>query len=121
MIDVMMFLLVFFVLISLNVLPALGLKVTPPSAARPDQILERKKVMLTIDHDGNLFVDGTPVAADDLTANLTNLKTNADASGQPLTLVIAGDAEVGLQHLVDVLEAMKHAGIPSSSIVAKAR
>jgi len=35
MIDVMMFLLVFFVLISINALPALGLKVALPYAADP--------------------------------------------------------------------------------------
>ena len=36
MIDVMMFLLVFFVLISINVIPALGLKTTLPNSKAPE-------------------------------------------------------------------------------------
>ena len=42
MIDVMMFLLVFFVLISTNVLPALGLRVALPHAAAPDQAYSQR-------------------------------------------------------------------------------
>ena len=52
MIDVMMFLLVFFVLISVNVLPALGLKITPPSSARPDKVVERTRLTVGIDSAG---------------------------------------------------------------------
>ncbi len=43
MIDVMMFLLVFFVLISLNVIPALGLKTQLPSAGSAQQLKPQKK------------------------------------------------------------------------------
>lgn len=42
MIDVMMFLLVFFVLISLNVIPALGLKTQLPSAGSAQQLKPQK-------------------------------------------------------------------------------
>ncbi|STW08837.1 biopolymer transport protein ExbD/TolR [Klebsiella grimontii] len=43
MIDVMMFLLVFFVLFSLNVIPALGLKTQLPSAGSAQQLKPQKK------------------------------------------------------------------------------
>lgn len=48
MIDVMMFLLVFFVLISLNVIPALGLKTQLPSASSAQQLKPQKKAIITL-------------------------------------------------------------------------
>ena len=116
MIDVMMFLLVFFVLISINVLPALGLKVTPPSSAKAEQVVERQKIMLTIDKDGNTFLDGAPVGLAELEQQLRTV--NEDKSK---TVIIAGDGAAELQHLVDVLDAMKGAGMPSAAIVARAK
>jgi len=119
MIDVMMFLLVFFVLISLNVLPALGLKINPPTTSRPEQLIERKKVMLAIDRDGNTFLDGTAAPLDVLPERLKAVQDAAKANDQQVSIIIAGDTDSALQHLVDVLDAMKTAGITSSSIATK--
>ena len=58
MIDVMMFLLVFFVLISINVIPALGLKTTLPNSKAPEKLEIRKHVVITLARDGTLEVDG---------------------------------------------------------------
>jgi biopolymer transport protein ExbD len=114
MIDVMMFLLVFFVLISLNVLPALGLKITPPSSARPDKVVERTRITVGIDHDGNISLDGKPVPLTELPDRLR------PAQGEPAPLVlISGDAGSGLQSLVSVLDALKAAGVASAQIVTK--
>lgn len=115
MIDVMMFLLVFFVLISINVLPALGLKVTPPSSARPDKIVERTRVTIGIDRDGASFLDGQPVSLDELPDRLRKL-SNDD---KPLSVVISGDEGAGLQKLVAVLDALKAAKVASASIVTR--
>jgi biopolymer transport protein ExbD len=121
MIDVMMFLLVFFVLISINVLPALGMKIVPPSATRTEQIVERKKAMVLIDRDGNIALDGNRIAMDALPAELRTMEAKAKEAGQQFVVAIAGDNETALQHLVDVLDALKSAGVTSSAIVAKAR
>ncbi len=114
MIDVMMFLLVFFVLISLNVLPALGLKISPPTSARPDRVVERTKVIVGIDKDGNTFLDGNPVPLTELPDRLR--PTQGD---QPPVVVIAGDGASQLQSMVSVLDALKSAGIANAQIVAK--
>ncbi|MDR3532801.1 MAG: biopolymer transporter ExbD [Rhodopila sp.] len=119
MIDVMMFLLVFFVLISINVLPALGLHITPPSSVQPEQIVEPKRIMLTIDRDGNTALDGVATPLEALPEQLRTAQDGAKAAGQQLVVVIAGDTEAALQHLVDVLDAMKTAGIANSAIIAK--
>jgi len=119
MIDVMMFLLVFFVLISLNVLPALGLKITPPSASRNEQIVDRKRVMLSIDKDGNTFLDGNPAPRETIPDILRKAREDAQKDNQVLTVVIAGDTDSTMQHLVSTLEILKEAGITSSAIITK--
>lgn len=118
MIDVMMFLLVFFVLISINVLPSLGLRITPPSSARTENLLDRKKVMVSISKDGAVFVDGTAVAIDAVPDLLRKASADAKAANQTLVVAIAGDEGASLQHLVEVLDALKAAGVTSSAIVA---
>jgi biopolymer transport protein ExbD len=116
MIDVMMFLLVFFVLISSNVLPALGLKVDLPGSAKPERVAPQTKITLTIDKDGALYVNGdaTPLAG--LATRLQSLATD----GKP-AVIIAGDGAANLQSLVNVLDQLKLAGIPAASIITKAK
>ena len=116
MIDVMMFLLVFFVLISLNVLPALGLKISPPTSARPDRVVERTKVTVGIDKTGLTYLDGKPTPLVELPDRLRPLPGET-----PPVVVIAGDGASELQHLVNVLDALKAAGIANAQIVAKSK
>ncbi|WP_159727262.1 biopolymer transporter ExbD [Methylosinus sp. Ce-a6] len=115
MIDVMMFLLVFFVLISINVLPALGLKVTPPSSAHPDKVVERTRVTIGIDRAGETYLDGKPIPLAELAERLRGLSTE----DKPLAVVISGDEGAELQNLVSVLDALKAAKVASASIVTR--
>ena len=114
MIDVMMFLLVFFVLISINVLPALGLKITPPTSGKSEKIVEKTRVTVGIDKSGAVFVDGleTPVA--DLADRL-----RPAPGDKPVAVVISGDEGAALQSVVGVLDALKAAGITSAHIVTR--
>src|SRR5262245_47916669 len=95
MIDVMMFLLVFFVLISINVLPALGLRIKPPSSASPDQLVERQRMTVGLDRDGKISLDGQPIALMDLSQGLSA----ASDPSKKLAVTIAGDEAVQLQNL----------------------
>ncbi|WP_018411384.1 ExbD/TolR family protein [Methyloversatilis thermotolerans] len=117
MIDVMMFLLVFFVLISTNVLPALGLNVALPGSAAPDPVKDEPlRITLTVDSDGAVYVDGeaTPMAS-----VADRLKQRAgDRKAQ---VIIAGDGGSNLQTLVELLDQLKMAGMPAASIIAKHR
>ncbi len=117
MIDVMMFLLVFFVLISINVLPATGLKVALPGSVKPARIVEPKRVTVTIAKDGGLELDGSPLPLGQL-ADRLRAEQKPDL---PLAVVINGDQASVLQNLVDVLDALKGAGVTNASIIAKAR
>jgi biopolymer transport protein ExbD len=114
MIDVMMFLLVFFVLISLNSLPSRGVKVALPYAADAAHLEVPKRVTLTLTADGEVYLDGTRTGLAELSEQLEALeRTNK------LTVIIAGDQSARLQPLVSVLDAVKRAGIGSASIIAK--
>jgi biopolymer transport protein ExbD len=115
MIDVMMFLLVFFVLISINVLPALGLRIKPPTSARPDQIADRLRITVSLDREGKSYVDGEPVALPDLAGRLAKA---ADPT-KKLSVIIAGDEGATMQNLVGVLDALKLAGVASAQIVTR--
>jgi biopolymer transport protein ExbD len=117
MIDVMMFLLVFFVLISINVLPALGLKITPPTSAAPDKMVERTRATVGLDKDGNVFLDGQPVALTELPDRLRAMSVD----DKPPAVVVSGDEGAALQKLVGVIDALKAAKITSMAIVARAK
>ena len=116
MIDVMMFLLVFFVLISINVLPALGLKISPPASSQTEKILERVRLTVGIDHDGKTFLDGQPIELSDLPDRL-----RAAATDKQLAVVVTGDEAATLQNLVGVMDALKIAGVSSMQIVTRSK
>jgi biopolymer transport protein ExbD len=114
MIDVMMFLLVFFVLISINVLPALGLKVALPHSASPTRIEEPKRITVTISQDGAIFLDGQMTTLQQLPDQLRVLNDKSK-----IAVIIAGDERTMLQPLVDLIDALKRGGVPAASIVTK--
>lgn len=114
MIDVMMFLLVFFVLISINALPSLGLKVTLPYASDPSHLEAPRRITLTLMSDGAIYLDGASIELGDVAARLSEM-----AKSSKLTIIIAGDRDSHLQLLVSLLGALKQAGIPAATIVTR--
>ena len=69
MIDVMMFLLIFFVLISLNVIPAFGLKtVLPDSSTAKAASSDQPPVVVSLAADGSVALDGQKMPVADLGA-----------------------------------------------------
>ena len=114
MIDVMMFLLVFFVLISLNALPALGLRVALPYAANPTHLEVTGRVTLTLTAAGEVFLDGERTTLEGITERLRSYARDAK-----LTVIISADRDAHLQPLVSVLDALKSAGVVSATIVAR--
>ena len=116
MVDVMMFLLVFFVLISIHVLPALGLKVALPHSSVAAKIDEVRHVTVTLAADGGIYLDGNPTTVGDLPDQLRTLSAQSKVA-----VIIAGDEHSQLQPLVDVLGGLQKAGIAATSITAKAK
>jgi len=114
MIDVMMFLLVFFVLISLNVIPALGIKTTLPGSAQPDKLQVRKHAVVTIAPAGQVQLDGTDYSLAGLSSALKQLKASGDVD-----VVINSDKDVSVQQLIDVMDSIKSSGITSIAISSR--
>ncbi|MRT28362.1 biopolymer transporter ExbD [Herbaspirillum sp. CAH-3] len=115
MIDVMMFLLVFFVLISLNVIPALGLKTQLPSSSTAQDLKPQTKAVITVAKDDVIQVDGENTTLDALTARLDKLRKE----GEKLNLIINSDRGVEVQRLVDVMDTLKKGGFDSISIATR--
>lgn len=114
MIDVMMFLLVFFVLISLNVIPAQGLKTQLPGAASAQQLKPQKKAIVTLGANDGLQLDGQPITLQDLVGTLKQQQ-----SAEPLTIILNSDKGVDVERLVAVMDSLRQGGFTSVSIATR--
>ncbi|MBI3479661.1 MAG: biopolymer transporter ExbD [Nitrosomonadales bacterium] len=112
MIDVMMFLLVFFVLISLHVIPALGIKTSLPGSSQPEKLEVRKHAVVTVAQGGRVQLDGSDYSLAGLGSALIELKKSA----ANVDVVINSDKDVSVQQLVDVMDMIKLSGITSIAI-----
>lgn len=115
MIDVMMFLLVFFVLISLNVIPALGIKTQLPGAAHAQQLKPQNKAVITLGLDERLQLDGQDMNQDALIAQLKTLGSN----GEKTVIILNSDQGVEVGRLVTVMDLLKSNGFASVSIATR--
>ena len=118
MIDVMMFLLVFFVLISINVIPALGIKTTLPQSSQTVETRAVKNIVITLARSGETQIEGQIVNSNE---EITQRLVALNATDQKVNVIINGDEAVPMQRLVDTLDAVKAAGVESLSIATKKR
>jgi biopolymer transport protein ExbD len=114
MIDIMMFLLVFFVIITLKMIMGSGISMDIPGSATTQQ-LKSSTITVGVSKSGEIVVDGNTVTEAQLKERLTALKRD-----KPVDVVLAGDKEVSLQMLLKVMDAVRGAGINSVGIAAKA-
>ena len=114
MIDIMMFLLVFFVVISLRMIAGTGVPMEIPSS-KTTQSIKSSTITVGIGKSGETVIDGRIVTQEELKARLIELKKQ-----KPVDVVLAGDKDVPLQSLLQVMDAIRGAGISSVGIAAKA-
>ena len=115
MIDVMMFLLAFFVLISINVIPATGLKTKLPGSSQTQDMNLVKPAIVSLGKGGEIQLDGQAVPLEALAAKIRS-SMQADRKRQ---VVINGDREVELQRLIEIVDALKAGGVDGFAIAAK--
>jgi biopolymer transport protein ExbD len=113
MIDIMFFLLVFFIMITLHMIPNAGLRTQLPSSASA-QSLPPPKVAIVLATDGSLSVDGRTMNPAQLTAMLA-----ARPDPAHLVVTIAGSKEAQLQKLVAVMDACRAAGVSQIALAAQ--
>jgi len=114
MIDIMMFLMVFFVLLSINVIPSKGMKTSLPTSTQTVQILP-SKILITITADGDIQVNKELVSLDNLAATLVLQKKQY----KKVYVVVKGDKKTPMQSLVSVMDAAKEAGIEDIGIAER--
>ncbi|MGF6871848.1 ExbD/TolR family protein [Paraburkholderia sp. MM5477-R1] len=113
MIDIMFFLLVFFIMITLHMIPNAGLRSQLPSSATA-QALPPPQVTVTFATDGSLSVDGRTLSLAQLT---TLLAARTDVAHTVVT--IAGSKQAQIQHLVSVMDACRAAGVSQIALAAQ--
>ncbi|APZ41937.1 ExbD/TolR family protein [Acidihalobacter ferrooxydans] len=115
MIDVMMFMLVFFVLIVLRSIPDQGLHFTLPQtdhAARMPQ----HSLVVNVAPGGIISLGGQHLTLAQLR---TRLHARVTAGGSAPHVLIAGDRRVSLQRLVHVMSAISAAGIHDVGVAVR--
>ncbi len=115
MIDVMMFLLVFFVLISIDVIPAFGVKTRLPTSSSATTNSERHSAIVALGRDGELQLDGMDVTAAELVPRLLAIRQDHPK----VSVIINGDRSVELQRVIDVMDRLRAAGFLAISIAAR--
>ena len=114
MIDIMMFLLVFFVVISLKMIAGTGVAMELPGSATTQE-LKISTITVGVAKSGETVLDGKTVTQGELRARLTALKQE-----HKVEVVLAGDREASLQMLLTVMDTVRGAGITTVGIAAKA-
>lgn len=117
MIDVMMFLLVFFVLISINVIPSLGMKMKLPSSSQAQNNIPPQRAIVGLFESGKLEIDGKGV--ENLRALSVELVRRKQETSTGLAILIKGEESVSLQRLVDLMGELKANGIESITIATR--
>jgi len=118
MIDVMMFLLVFFVLISVNVIPALGIKTQQPNSSQVQQLRTKDvQVVVTLGKENVIQVDGKDVELKDLSAAVKRKAGTADQ----IAVIVNSDKGAEVQTLIDVMDEIKKSGLGKVSLAARER
>ncbi|GLR91001.1 ExbD/TolR family protein [Bradyrhizobium iriomotense] len=113
MIDIMLFLLVFFIMITLRMIPATGIASQLPQSSTA-QDLPHPKVVVTLFADGAIETDGQKLSIDELTAKLAGEPDREHAA-----VTIAGAGTTTLQNLLAVMDACRKAGIVQVGLAAK--
>jgi biopolymer transport protein ExbD len=114
MIDIMMFLLVFFVVITLKMIAGTGVEMDLPGSSTTQEI-KSSTITVGVTKAGDTVVDGKTLTPDALKDRLIALKKD-----KPVEVVLAGDKEVSLQILLKVMDSVRGAGITTVGIAAKA-
>ena len=114
MIDIMMFLLVFFVVITLKMIAGTGVEMDLPGSSSTQEI-KSSTITVGVTKAGDTVVDGKTLTPDALKDRLIALKKD-----KPVEVVLAGDKEVSLQTLLKVMDSVRGAGITTVGIAAKA-
>lgn len=110
MIDIMMFLLVFFMVITLRMIEGSGIALDLPAAATAQKV-QPARFTVGVLPDGRIFLEGTEVSGDELTARLRAARERV-----AVDVVIAGDKTTAYQAIIGVMDRVRAAGVESVAL-----
>lgn len=113
MIDVMLFLLVFFVIVTLNMIPDAGVNLNLPQASTAKPLPHPEFTVNVLD-DGSLQMKGKAISLDELSELL---KDDGNTSATQIT--IASDKKTQFQNFVSVINAAQKVGVTNIGIAAQ--
>ena len=114
MIDVIFFLLVFFMVSTLSMTINRGLPVNLPTAATSQKDL-RESLNLTLTQDGEMFLNKEPIALQDL-----RLRVRTALAGEPeLMVIINADGDVRHSAVVEAMDELRLTGIARLAIAVR--
>jgi len=112
MIDIMLFLLVFFAMLTLRMIPTTGQVSKLPTSSTASAI-PAPKLMIEIRDGGALFAEGAAVTE----AQITALVRSRDAA--KLAVTIAGSQTASLQQVMTVIDAVRKGGATQVGLAAR--
>ncbi len=113
MIDIMFFLRVFFIMITLHMIPDAGIASRLPTSSTA-RAMPKPQMTLSIDSHGVIHDGSLQLTAAQLTALLRNKPDPAQ-----LQVVLAGDRATSLQQLMRVMDACRDAGVTRIGLAAQ--
>lgn len=115
-IDIMFFLLASFMLVSLSMVNLNAVKVDLPTATSASEDSSRNLISLSVDKGGMIFLEKTPVGANQLSSQL-----QAIHSANPEARVfISGDREASHGDVLRALDLVRSAGIEQVAFEVRA-
>jgi biopolymer transport protein ExbD len=103
MIDIMLFLLVFFAMLTLRMIPTTG-HVTQLPGSQTAEHIERTKIRIEISDQGQSYIEGKPMDADQIA---TWIRQHDPVNAN---ILIMGSDRVNLQQLMNTIDAVKRGG-----------
>ncbi|OYV49338.1 MAG: biopolymer transporter ExbD [Acidocella sp. 20-58-15] len=113
MIDVMLFLLVFFIIVTLQMIPDAGVNLQLPVSSQTDP-LPHPRFTVNVMPDGTIKVKDQVMTTDQLTAMF-----QADGDPTKTELTIATDKTSQFQNFMTVIDAARKAGVTDIGIAAQ--
>ena len=112
MIDIMLFLLVFFAMMTLRMIPTTG-HVSKLPGSTTANALPPPKLLVEIHSGGELFAEGNVVTA----AQISALVRSRDAA--KLAVTVAGSEDASLQQVMVVIDAVRSGGATQIGLAAR--
>ncbi len=113
MIDVMLFLLVFFIIVTLQMIPDAGQSLQLPTSSEA-QHLPRPEFTVNVQQDGTVTVKGQTMSLDQLTDMI-----KGDGDPEKTVITIASDKAAPFEAFVHVMDAVRKAGVTSLGVATQ--